>query len=591
MAGPKASDMARREVERRGVGAVCLAASLMSVGAASAQERWVGYLEVQGRRESREGQGRVRSDLATLRVDGHTPVWQPWFAHLSAGVGLTFRTTQQQDQSQEGADITGGARLRLFPRSNFPLELFVDRADTRISGELVGPEYTQTVIGLTQSYAPAAGTRYTLNYRHTDREDRRADMTPSTSRTRDDFFSASINRAFERHQLDARLDYDRLERDVPARMDTREVGLVRHRFGAKGNLTVDSFLSSVVSQTDDVVDHSRATIQQLNSNLFWRPATLKPTLVTGSFVVNGLTTETNDAEVDNRTIVGTTGVSYQATPTLALRANANVTRSVSTGTETTATLTRGGVSYSPLDIPLWKLFYRRSVVADLGYRTDERTDLAAAEASGTLSHGLTRVWPWVGGTTNASATQLVSTLRSGADLADTRLTHTASIDWSAAGLASSGSLRALASDTHRFEADDSSFQLINVQATGRYQVNRLAGWQGSLTAQSTRTQTPRAALPWVTNTSASLTYRHERLFGVPLLRFTSELRVLSDELAQSTRDGFSLDYRARWIWSNRFDYIVGRLQFSLRGSVGEIEGRREGLLFFQVRRYFSQMPQ
>ncbi|MFO1318600.1 MAG: hypothetical protein U1F52_03205 [Burkholderiales bacterium] len=579
-----------RSGRQGGLKAIGLAAVLMVVGTASAQERWVGYLEVQGRRESREGEGRLRADLATLRVDGSTPVWEPWFADLTAGVGLTARTTRQTSESQDGVDVTGGARLRLFPRSTFPLELFVDRADTRISGELVGPEFTQTVYGLTQAYAPSAGTRYSFNYRHTDREDRRSDIVPPATQTTDDFFSVSVNRAFERHQFDARVDYDRLARDEPTRLDTRQVGLIRHRYGATTHLTVDTFLSSVDSRTDDRIDQSRSSLQQWNSNVFWRPNTARPLLVTGSFVFSDLTTETVAAGAGNQTAVGTVGLSYQSTPTLALRANANVTRFASEGRETLATLMRGGVTYSPLDLPVRGLYYRRSLSADLGYRTDERTGLATEEVSANLSHGLVRLWPWAGGSANASATQLVTTLRNGADLADTRLTHSASVDWSAAGLASSGSVRVLLADTHRFETDSSSFQMFNLQLSGRHQITRLAGWQGSLTLQSTRTSSAGAASPWVSNTSATVTYRHERLFGVPLLRFTSEFRALSDELAQSTRDGFSLDHRARWVWSNRLDYIVGRLQFTVRGSVGEVEGRRQGLMFLQVRRYFSQMP-
>ena len=583
--------MATTGVRRCVFGAVCLAAGLTAGEIAHAQERLVGYVEYQSRRETREGVGRLSTSAPTLRVDGHTHVWEPWFADLSAGIGLTSSGTRQGDATQSGVDVTGGARLRVFPRSIFPLEAYVERIDTRISGDIVGPEYSQTVMGLTQAYSPKVGTRYSASLRHMEREDHRVDVQPATTRTTDDFLSLAANRAFEHQTLDARFDYGQLVRDIPQRADTRQVGIVRHRYSGESTLTVDTLASIVDSRTEDVVDRARSTLNQWNSNLFWRPATTRPLLVTGSVVMSGVDSESNGAAADARTMVGTAGVSWQYTPTLALRSNVSATQIDASSGTSLATFGRVGLNYSPLDIPLGRVSYRHAVSVDLGHRTDGRTDLSVVETAGTVSHGVSYSKPFEGGSASAMATQMLTTLRNGAGLADSRLTHSASVDWSVAGITSFGSVRVLASDTHRLEPEQSSFQLVNLQAAGRYQITRLAGWQGSLTVQSTHSDSPGATTPWVTSTSASIVYRHERLFGVPLLRYTSELRVLSDELAQSTRDGFSLDHRARWLWSNRLDYIVGRLQFSVRGSVGEVDGRGQALVFFMVRRYFSQLPQ
>lgn len=568
-----------------------LMAGSMAGGSAHAQERLVGYVEYQSRRETREGGGRLSTAAPTLRVDGYSYVWEPWFADIAAGVGLTSSGTRQGDASQTGLDVTGGARLRMFPRSTFPFEVYADRIDTRISGDIVGPEYSQTVLGITQSYSPKVGARYAASYRHMERDDRRADLQPAVARTTDDFLSLSASRAYDHNTLDARVDYDHLVRDVPQRADTRQVGIVRHRYSADSSFSVDTLASIVDGRTDDLVDHSRSTLNQWNSNLFWRPATTRPLLVTGSVVMSGVDSENNGSGVDARTMVGTAGVSWQYTPSLAVRSNVSATRTDVAGSASLATFARAGLNYSPLDIPIGPVSYRHAASADAGHRTDDRTGLSVVETSGTLSHGVAYSRPFEGGSASAMATQMMTTLRNGAGLADSRLIHSASVDWSVAGITSFGSLRLLASDTHRIEPEQSSFQLLNLQAAGRYQITRLAGWQGSLTVQSTHSEAPGAATPWVTNASASIVYRHERLFGIPLLRFTSEFRALSDELAQSTRDGFSLDHRARWLWSNRLDYVVGRLQISVRGSVGEVDGRGQTLLFFMVRRYFAQLPQ
>ncbi|MBL8535237.1 MAG: hypothetical protein JNL33_15425 [Betaproteobacteria bacterium] len=575
----------------RAVGALAVVTMSLMEAEVRGQERVVGYLEMQTRRESREGGGDVAATLGTLRLDGSTTLWAPWIADVSGGVGLTVRRTRFDDQSQEGTDVTGGARLRVFPRSTFPLELFVDRVDSRVSGQLVGPDYRQTAFGFTQNYIPSAGRRYNLTARHADREDERQDLGGMISRTSNDFVSIGTNQSFERHHLDARADYDRLGRDDPARVDMRTMGLVRHRYAPSQNLAVDSLASLSESRIDEPAGAAGNELQQLNSSLFWRPHTVRPVLVTGTVLTSAQDISTTVGGSELQTTVLTGGATLQYSETLALRSAMNGTQIRSAGEEQHNTLLRAGATYSPRESLVGGLRYRPAASADFGLR-DESARGRGEEISALFSHGLTWFRTLPEGSKSASVTQQLNGLWDSLGRQQTGLTHSASAEWSTYGTANFASMRAIVSDTRRHDAivGDSAFQLANLQGNGRYQASRLSSWQGNVTLQATHNETTSNA-PWVSSLSANLTYQRERAFNVPLLRFTSEFRALSDDLATATMDRFVIERRARWVWTNRLDYIVGRTQINLRGAISDVEGRRQTLVYLQLRRYFGQQAQ
>jgi hypothetical protein len=94
--------------------------------------------------------------------------------------------------------------------------------------------------------------------------------------------------------------------------------------------------------------------------------------------------------------------------------------------------------------------------------------------------------------------------------------------------------------------------------------------------------------PWLNSGSLNVVYRHERVFRIPLLRFSSELRLLTEDLALAREDEFSKNRRETAAWINRLDYLIGRTQLTLRGQVSRVDKRQYQLLYLQVRRYFGR---
>lgn len=570
-----------RQICRLGAFALMFLVSLPAFGQAVS-----GYLEYQGRKETREDRGDATGNLATLRVDADTPVWKPWLAQFTAGVGLTYYETTEEDLSHTGTQITGGARLRLLPRSIFPFEAFIDRFDSNVDGDLVGPSYEQTRYGFVQTYTPTVGALYRLRYEHSDRTDEDTFVGAADSNTEEDRAIFEINRAFKNNLVDFSSDYSRIERDIPETTNFRGVNVLRHRYSPGEAFSIDSLLSDLRTEYEQSATFNSTDQTQFTSNLFWRPGTEKPLLVSGSVLASGFANESNGRETENRLLTVSGAANYLLRPELSWRTSASVSQNQNNGVERRTSLARTGLSYSPAAIPLKKWSYGYALTGDVGARTDTN-DVDAQEVSASLSHRLNRSGKLGRGTTGVSFSQQLFGLKDTADRRELGINNSATTEWSTREGRKSLVLRALASDNRRFDGIDTEFQMVNFQANGDIQATRLSSWAGNATLQWTRNADELSSSPWLMSGSVNVVYRHERVFRVPLLRFSSELRLLTEDLATGRQDEFTRDKRETAAWINRLDYLIGRTQVSLRGQVSEVDSKRYSLIYLQIRRFFG----
>ena len=578
--------MANCEYVRR----VCrlgLFALIFSVSQAVFGQDVSGYLEYQGRRETREEGGDVTGNQATLRVDADTPLGKPWLAQLSMGLGMTYYETTQDDLSQTGNRITGGARLRLLPRSIFPFEAFVDRFDSNIQGELTGPSYEQTRYGFVQTYTPSVGALYRFRYEHSDRTDEDRFVGAGESSTEEDRMTFELNRAFKNQSLNFSSDYDRIDRDVPETTNLRGVNVVRHQYSPGSTFSVNTLLSDVRTEIEQQTSFNRTEQTQFTSNAFWRPETAKPLLVTGSVLVSGFGNQSNGPKTENTLMTGSTTASYQIKPALSWRTSASLSENRNNTSERRTSLARTGLTFSPAAIPLKKWFYAYSLSGDVASRTDTAAQ-DTQEVATSLSHTLNRSRSMRGGTGGVSLSQQLFVVEDTADRREQGMNNSATADWSSRASRKSIYLRALATDNRRIDGTGIGFQMINFQANGSVQATRLSSWAGNATLQWTRNRDDVSTTPWLNSGSVNVVYRHERVFRIPLLRFSSELRLLTEDLALAREDEFTKDRRETAAWINRLDYLIGRSQITLRGQVSQVDGRQYQLLYLQVRRYFGR---
>ena len=85
-------------------------------------------------------------------------------------------------------------------------------------------------------------------------------------------------------------------------------------------------------------------------------------------------------------------------------------------------------------------------------------------------------------------------------------------------------------------------------------------------------------------------YRHSDLFEVPLLDFTSDLRIQSDDYRSD--DPFDImpgleNDRVSSSWRNQLDYRLGLLQMRASVDLYDSNGTWNTAFIFVVRRYFG----
>lgn len=562
---------------------------LMGSDAAWAQLHLNGYVEYQARGERREGGDDNASQIGTLRLDGWTHLGKPWIGDLSGGIGLSLSRTREGELQQSGREVTGAARLRLLPRSKLPFEAFAEKRDSRIDGDLVGPSYVQTQIGFKQSYLPSASTRLMLDATRTTQDTEANARGAPASHSSSDRAGVSLFQAFSRHQFDARSEFTDVSRDVPRERSRTTLHLLRHRYSADSDFSLDTLATVVATDLEDQDERSGSDQVQWNSNLFWRPDTEKPSFVTASLLALEVDPSTGSQQSGSRTLSASVNHTYQLRPALALRSSASLTETWVQDEDDSVTQLRAGATWAPPEIPLGRYVYRYAAGTELGNTTDDRLG-ASQSVNVNLNHGLGRTQAlWNGiGAMNLNQ-QLATTYDTRRELENT-LAHSVSLDWNRNEERTSVYARFLASDTRRIDGVDFSFELVNVQASGVYQSSRFSAWSGNVSYQLSRSTSDAVAGPWLTSGSAYVNYQRDRLFGVRLLRFTSELRALTDDLAVASTDSASLERRETLSWTNRLDYIVGRTQMSLRGALSEVDGQRFTVAQFLLRRYFGRLP-
>ena len=142
---------------------------------------------------------------------------------------------------------------------------------------------------------------------------------------------------------------------------------------------------------------------------------------------------------------------------------------------------------------------------------------------------------------------------------------------------STTTLRVSLSDARRYSAADSEQQFVNIQMLRHQPINRRSALSGNLTVQYIRQGFDGQAAEDSSTTTGQLSYNHSHVFGVPRLRFWTDLRV------SNVSSALGID---RTEWENRLDYSVGLLDLGL--SWRQIETDREGfnLLYLQATRNF-----
>lgn len=563
--------------------------------------RWGGVLSAGFRQNRSDGGGSSNTQVYEGRLRVNTYIMQPYIALVAGDFGLSLLRSgsgggdgSAVSNNLTGTAINGSGSLNIFPQSRFPFQATVALSDSRTDGSFSTTDTKGQRLSLQQSYRPEVG-----RWRASGQYDR---STLSGS-----FGSDVVNRLggdfatdFDRHGLSLNGSWSNNVSEEGTTTDL--AGVMRHSFRHSDELSFDTTGTYTTEKFDldsgSFIRSGDTRSAQIFSFASWTPLD-SPWRGTANLRYFDNASNFGDDSFQSRNLGGSASLSYQASNNLSLfgvfSANSN-----QTGEDRSLTTSQvGGLSYSGDPHMFGETAYSWYGSGSVSNSTASEGD-AQRSVDGSLGHSLQRTWvPSEVTQLSASFNQSVSTNRStgfGAT-SSSSLNNTVSLSLNATPSDElTGFVSASLSDSRVFGDSKSSFQLLNLQMSGNWRINAYSQlgsnmtWQLTRNASSTndefagRTQSGSQS----NSLSGDLNYAHTRAFGVRNLRYTAAFRANTG--VSSTRqsgDPNAGRERVTLDLDQRLNYRIGRLNTELQLRVGEIEGRRESLIYFNVSRDFG----
>lgn len=543
--------------------------------------RYWGNIGYELRRETIDEKEYMMQSL-TAKLNASTFIWQPWFAQVGGGLGFTTSatsTTETAGGKGESNFVTGNAALNLLPYSRFPFEVHFDRSDSRLNTGLgaVSSAYRTTRFGLSQSYRTAAGdTQYLASY------DRNLWESGDFGADKQDMLRLEMTRRLVKQTFQINGDFNKNDRPRTQESTLLSSLVARHSYTPETTLSVESLASLTRTNYRLTQGESDLRYLQLSSFAFWRPAD-KPLTMTGSVRLFGMNSDSSGtAPSVVRGASANLGGIYELTRHTRMNASVNVNMADNNGAQTVSSNQSAGLTYQPEAIDLGAFRYNVFASGTMSNRTDPID--SGQHLTLQLGHSLNRNMGLGGGTLGLNVNQTASSNMDTRTPPILRLSHSGSLTWSHAQGQTNTFLRLSASDSRAVSGSEDFFQLLNLQASRNENLSRNASWGGNLTIQAVRQSTGAMPVATFTTSSADLSYRHMRVFGVPRLRFASELRIYGDAPLPLLASPEQQETRS---WENRLDYSIGRTQLRLSGRLSEINKKQYSLLMFTLNRQFG----
>lgn len=601
--------------------------ALPAAGSAPAQDEPAWYERMSGapitvagnvgyefRVQTGDFQESAMNHLLYARMDASTYLWQPWFAQVNGGIGLTGSWTRLNDDAGAGAGtegytldqfVTGSLQLSLFPASRFPFEAHVDVTDSRSDAALAAlPPARWTRAGFSQAWRPA-NAPYALSggYDHASQDGALG------SDTQDSAYVTGDAR-WKDNTLSGTLNYNRNERGSTGEEAAYGSAYLRHSYLPAPAWSVESTANLTRNTFDLAGGTNEATILQATSIANWRPVTLP---YTATATLRAFASDINGARTD--TAFATLGGTYDYSANL--RASASVGAgaiAVDEGTQYLYT-SLASVTWQGDTVALGPFTYDWSASGSLSWngvggsaiRAEDRFALerSVGIAATSFAHRLARSFVLDNGSViSATLSQNLGAARTTARRSEfddlSTLGTSASLMWTAGSGQVTGYANLTLTDSRDLVLRDNTFQMANLQVSGTWDVSRHSQLVGNLTAQWVSTQSaPRdplapgsfglpAAKQVSTGLGADILYRHDRVFGVPRLRFVSELRA-TDQAIVEQEEAYLLPATETLSWDNRLEYLIGRLRVTLGYRVSQVNGNRVQVAGLRVQRDFGSV--
>lgn len=556
--------------------------------------QWGGSVSYDLRLDHTHGLPRSTEHLVSTTLDALSYIYEPWFALVSGTLRVTGSRRSGDPPAPDGSDsfVTGGLRLNVFPRSRFPFEARYEVSDSRTDSSLGGNvDYRSRHLVLTQRYRPA-GNDFAMSASY----ERRSQEGITFGEDTQESLLADFSSRWKRHSLGMSL-----ARSVNRRLasgeesDFRSV-VARHSYAQGTEFTFETSANWARSDDQLIFGGNQQTLAQWSSVALYRP---EGTPLTVSASLRGFEFD-NALTGRTETVAAGLGVAYDVNRNFRVSGNAGITRI--DGDTSYAWVGSLGGTYQGDSRQFGAVNYDWNAGASLNNaRSGELEDTTVSTQ---LGHTFSRQWllgpgeSWAAtfGQTLSTSYSRGDTETPGHPLGLSRaLTQTAALTFQSNGPDRNAFARASFTDARQFDAERARFQLLNLQISGNYEVDRWHGWSGDLSVQRVLQRSivvqpvplPAYSQEKLITHSASgeITWRARRVFGVPRLRFQSRLRLsLDTQYAATTL--LSMPDREIASWENRLDYLIGRLETSATLRISKTDDLWRELLLLRIQRNF-----
>jgi len=562
--------------------------------------RWGGDIGFVASVTDSDGQQRRTQFNEVLNVRAASYIWQPWFMQVMGGVGLLLSQSHQAEEaSAQGSGVRtgdssasrgliGNFDLNVFPVSRFPFRFAVDVTDTRVSGDFVGSDSRSTRIRMQQDYrTPRGDTSYM------GRIESSTLSSENFGRDRVLAVEGQMATAWNNQRLQLNTTYTDNSRS------SDELGLRALRLNALHSwrpdelFWVESFGSISQEKRRFAIDSASITsdVRQLNTLANWRTDWDEPLIVFGTARLYDATVSGDSGSSNGRAAIVSASGSYRFSQNLSTFGTAAASYTESGGQGEAVTSQSLGAQYQ-FDPRVWgPANYLANAGLTLGNQTGgESGSRRLTQATGghqlmvALPMGTVSGW-------NLGLSQNVAAISDTEAGAMQTLVHSASVSWRYSpptGL--SGFLGLSVGDSRTFGEREGQFQLANFQASVQLRPGPFSRLDANFTAQATRQVTRDEPEQRTTRTmSGAVTYQHVRVFGVPRLRYVAQFNAYNQQYDKRLQgDPNALRENVSWMFEQRLEYLIGRLDSRLTLRVAEVDGKKNASLIASVYRRFGR---
>lgn len=530
-------------------------------------------------------------NLATINAS--TYIWHPWFALVNGS--LTLSDNQSDSNISEATDsrsLGGSFNFNLFPTSRFPFLFYVRKTENEQETLLTDRTSRQTTIGVSQQYTSKDGKQsYIGRYETIDSE------TIDFNNIESESFDFAANFQLEENAFSADVSYDTATRnDINDEIDSSVSA--RHSYTGSSDLRIENLASASRIKNNFNTNTVDTRNNQFTSFASWNPGGRRDMNLTGNFRISeqeqfieqqSIVLPSNNTAPPKQTAMNLNqGFIYHITDEISLRQSINLNQIESENSSVFNAAESLGLIYTPDSVDTSLGIYNWNAGITLGHQHGDETDSTYSLIS-QLGHSLARDFlPYPDVLIKATFNQSVAytTITDGRDSGS--LNHSASLGWTDSDRDKKTAVRASISDSRSLDDEETTFQLINLQANQSYRYSRTIFFAGEATYQYSRVTTVDSS-SGTRLLRANVSYTDNRFMNWHGVRFRSKLNASMQE-PTNARDIVASDDSANTIsWENDLLYRIGLFESRISLDYIKDDNKYDRIIIIQLTRNFGDL--